>query len=95
MEHVLWTDKENKCGLDFSKAVVISCDSYIDQSRIPHIRQNEFDSLRGKEYLIKQRLIKHISEYKKAKTALHISRNLTLCKFSTMQYFEKYIDKII
>ncbi|MCL1872537.1 MAG: hypothetical protein FWF85_00275 [Clostridiales bacterium] len=93
-EHVLWTDKNNRCGLDFSKAVVIADEKYIDNTKKPFIRQNEFDSLRGKEYIIKQKLIKHISEYKAAKTALHIYRNKLLCQYSTMQYFEEHIKDI-
>ena len=93
--HVLWTDKHNKCGLDFSKAVVIARADYIDNDNIPHIRQNEFDALRGKEYRVKQRLLKYISDYMKAKTAQHIERNKILCQYSTMQYFEEYITNAI
>ena len=93
-EHVLWTDKENSCGLDFSKAVVIVDDKYIDKNKKPHIRQNEFDSLRGKEYIVKKKMLKHIADYKKAKTALHIKRNKLLCQYSTMQYFEEYFENI-
>ena len=90
-KHVLWTDKPNRCGLDFSKAVVITDDSYVDKDKRPYIRQNEFDSLRGKEYIVKQKLLKYISDYKKAKLKQDIERNRTLCRYSTMQYFEEYI----
>lgn len=93
-KHVLWTDKPNKCGLDFSKAVVIVNDSYIDKTTIPHIRQNEFDSLRGKEHIVKQKMIKYISDYRDAKEKPNIERNRILCQYSTMQYFEEYIDEI-
>jgi len=93
-KHVLWTDKRKMCGLDFSKAVVIVDDSYIDKTTTPHIRQNEFDSLRGKEYIVKQKMLKYISNYKKAKTALNVERNKVLCQYSSMQYFEEYINKI-
>lgn len=93
-DHVLWTDKRNGCGLDFSKAVVIIDEKYIDKATRPYIRQDEFDSLRGKEYIVKQKLIKYISDYKKAKTELHINRNKLLCQYSTMQYFEEYIKDI-
>ena len=93
-EHVLWTDKSKNCGLDFSKAVVIVDEKYINATQAPYIRQNEFDSLRGKEYIIKQNLIKHINNYKMAKKMLHIKRNELLCGFSTMQYFEEYIENI-
>ena len=91
-DHVLWTDKSQSCGLDFSKAVVIISEEYIDNNKKPYIRQNEFNSLRGKEYIVKQKMLKHIKDYKKAKEKLHIERNRVLCQFSTMQYFEKYIE---
>jgi protein AbiQ len=93
-EHVLWTDKGNACGLDFSKAVVITDDRYIDKSRQPYIRQNEFDSLRGKEYIVKQKLLKYIAAYKDAESKPHIARKRRLRQFSTMQYFEEYIEDI-
>jgi protein AbiQ len=93
-KHVLWTNKLEKCGLDFSKAVVIVDDKYIDKTTEPHIRQNEFDSLRGKEYIVEQKMLKYISDYKKAKTELNIERNKILCQYSTMQYFEEYIGNI-
>lgn len=64
--HVLWTDKENNCGVDFSKAVVIKEEDYIDSVKEPHLRQNEFDALRGKDYKIKTKMAKYIADYKKA-----------------------------
>lgn len=91
--HVLWTDKEHGCGLDFSKTVVLTTADYIDTSRKPYLRPNEFDALRGKEYIVKQRLKKYIADYKKAKSRLDIPRNRQLCQFSTLQYFEEYIFK--
>ena len=90
--HVLWTDKENKCGLDFSKAVVISNPLYIDGDKVPHIRQNEFDALRGKDYRIKQKMIKYIETYKKAKGKDDkISRSIV--EKSTLKYFEIYLKE--
>lgn len=93
-KHVLWTNKECGCGLDYSKAVILLKDEYIDNSISPHIRQDEFESLRGKEYIIAQGMIKYIKEYIEAKSMLHIERNQALCRFSTMQYFEEYIKDI-
>jgi protein AbiQ len=91
-QHVLWTDRANKCGLDFSKAVIIiDSQKYIDNLRQPIIRQNEFDTLRGKEHIIETSLMKYVTKYKDAKNNLHISRNSLLVKCSTLQYFEKYI----
>lgn len=31
------TDKENSCGIDFTKAVYIKDKKYIDNDRVPHI----------------------------------------------------------
>lgn len=90
--HVLWTDKKNHCGVDFSKAVVIEDDRYIDEVREPHLRQNEFDALRGKDYKIKQKMEKYIMQYKKAKENLEKPINKMLVRYSTLQYFEKYLD---
>lgn len=89
--HVLWTDKVNHCGVDFSKAVVIKEESYIDMSKEPHLRQNEFDALRGKDYKIKTKMQAYIEKYKKAKQDLTKPVNQMLVKYSTLQYFEEEI----
>lgn len=89
--HALYTDKANRCGVDFSKAVVLLHVSDVDHSRSPHIRQNEFDFLRGKEHLVAQKMLQYIAAYKKAKRRLDVPRNATLCQYSTLQYFERYI----
>lgn len=89
--HVLWTDKANHCGVDFSKAVVIKDDDYIDMTVEPHLRQNEFDALRGKDYKIKTKMEKYIENYKKAKKDLSKPVNQNLVKYSTLQYFEEEI----
>lgn len=65
--HVIWTDKANHCGVGLSKAVVISDESFIDLVTEPHLRQNEFDVLRGKDFKIKTKMKKYIADYKKAK----------------------------
>ncbi len=36
--HVFWTDKNNHCGIDFSKAVIITDEKYIDTTVTPYIR---------------------------------------------------------
>lgn len=89
--HVLWTDKKNNCGVDFSKAVVIIDNNYIDMTREPHLRQNEFDALRGKDYKIKQKMKKYIEKYKQAKENPEDPINRKLLRYSTLQYFEEYL----
>ena len=90
--HVIWTDKENNCGLDFSKAVVITKPAKYISGIKPYIRDNEFKVLKQlDEYTISQKLQKYIKDYKKAKKALKVKRNRELVSYSTLQYFEKYI----
>lgn len=90
--HALMTDPENGCGVDFSKAVAISDRTkYLDFENKPKIRQNEFDALRGKEYIILQKFKKYIKDYKRAKNRLDVERNAELVRKSTLQYFEEFI----
>lgn len=90
--YVIWTDKENSCGIDFTKAVVIEKpDQYISDAQ-PHIRPDEFKVLkRIDEYRVQQKLQQYIKDYKKAKLHPEVPRNKRLIEFSTLQYFEKYI----
>lgn len=91
--HALLTDEENKCGLDFSKAVVITDTArYIDSSRFPHIRQNEFDALRGKEHIIKVGMLRYIRAYEKALERPDVPRNAKLLEYSTLQYFPEFVQ---
>lgn len=90
-KHAFWTDKPNGCGLDFSKSVVLTGPEDIDPTRVPHIRPNEFDALRGKDYEIQQGLLRYIRAYRKAAQRLDVPRNQLLCRFSTLQYFEEYL----
>lgn len=92
-KHAIFTDKENGCGLDLSKAVVITDPTkYIDHERIPHIRPNEFKALKNvSQYEVRRRLLAYIAEYKEAKRRPEIERNRNLLQCSTLQYFEEYI----
>lgn len=64
------TDKEKRCGVDYTKAVLVTDEArYIEQERKPHIRPNEFDALRGKEYKIKCGMQKYIEVYQKPNKA--------------------------
>lgn len=90
-KHVLWTNEAAGCGLDFSKAVVITKSEYINRSQRPHIRQDEFNSLKGKEFIVRQKMEQYIRDYKKAAARLDVPRNKELCRYSTLQYFERYI----
>ena len=93
-KHVYWTDKDNLCGLDFSKSVVIEDKKYIDVEAKPFIRANERRNLFGKEYEVKNGLLDYIYEYKKAKKKQNKHSKKRLLQYSTLQYFEKYLDLV-
>ncbi|MGN0629522.1 MAG: type III toxin-antitoxin system TenpIN family toxin [Oscillospiraceae bacterium] len=91
--HVFWTNKEKRCGIDFGNTVaIIDVERYIDTSSKPRIRQDEFNALKGKDYVVKQKLIKYLDDYKKARANMKIPRNRTLVEKSSLQYFEDILD---
>jgi protein AbiQ len=89
-QNVLWTNKQQKHGLDFTKAILILDDSYIDSERV-YIRSDEHKHLLGKEQRVKEKMEKCIADYKKAKLDLTLEHNKEYCSYSSLQYFEDYI----
>ena len=85
--YAFFTDREIKCGIDYSKAVVVDRPEYIDQQTRPHLRQNEFEALRGNEFAVQKGFEKYIKLYKKAVRSGH-SRYQSLIKYSTLQNYE-------
>lgn len=91
-DYVIWTDKENGCGMDFSKAVVIENPAEYISTAKPYMRPAEFEVLKNiNAHTIEQKMRSYIKTYKKAKQHIDISRNRNIVQFSTLQYFEKYI----
>lgn len=91
-EHVIWTDKANGCGIDFSKAVAISKpDKYIS-TQTPYIRPNEFAVLKKiNKHTVVQKMQQYMKAYQAAKAHPEIPRNKQLINFSALQYFEEYL----
>jgi protein AbiQ len=89
--NVFWTDKPNRCGIDYSKAVIIEDTKYIDTTLKPYIRQAEFKALLGKERDVVRGLLDYIEKYKAARINPSKHDEMFFLPFSTMQYFEKYI----
>ena len=85
------TDVDNRCGVDYSKAIVLSEIRYIDKERKPYIRKNEFDALRGKEYIIESGMRKYLRSFRKAMKKPDVPRNATLIQYSTLKYFIKLL----
>ena len=89
--HAFFTNKRERCGVDYSKAIVILDNDYIDSTRKVFLRDNEYKKLRGKDYTIKQQFIAYIELYKQAKIDDTIDHRNEILSFSTLQYFEEYI----
>lgn len=91
-DYAIWTDKQNGCGLDFTKAVVIEKPAEYISGIKPHIRPDEFKVLkRIDNHAVIQKLQQYIKTYKKAKEHLDVERNKRLVQYSTLQYFEGYL----
>lgn len=90
-EHAFWTDKPNRCGIDYSKAVMITDQKYIDKSLTPHLRQNEFEAIRGQEFNIYKGFLSYINKYRKAKKSGH-PRYRNLLEFSTLQNYPELFE---
>jgi len=89
--HAYFTNKKEKCGVDYSKAVVITKEEYVDYETKVFLRPEEYRKLKGKDYIITKQFLKYIDLYKKAKKDKSIPHREDILKFSTLQYFEAYI----
>ena len=85
--YAFFTDPENRCGIDYSKAVVVDKPEYIDEKTRPHLRPNEFEALRGNEYAVQKGFEKYLKLYKKAVRSGH-PRYRSLVEYSTLQNYE-------
>jgi protein AbiQ len=81
----------NTSGLDFTKAVVVTEQKYVDAAPVT-IRSNEFRFLAQREHEIGAKFAAYVGRYKKecrrrAETPSLPESNL--CKYSTLKYFHK------
>ncbi|MCI6366572.1 MAG: hypothetical protein MR911_08765 [Spirochaetia bacterium] len=79
-------------GLDYTKALVITRDDYIDITRYPEIDHKEFNYIKFKEREIKIAFSKFVQDHKKD-VVRHI-KNPSIpenprFKYCTLQYFKK------
>lgn len=89
--NAFFTDIQNRCGIDYTKTVILNKDSYIIDSfnnNPIRLRENEYRALFGKKHKIIKGVIKYIKEYKRAvKNKAQFKSNSF--KYSTLQYFHK------
>lgn len=86
------TNPITNSGLDYTKAVVISSEEYIDTSKYPEIEHKEYNYIKFKEREIKKAFSKFIAEYKK--DYLRHKKNPSIpessrFKYTALQYFKK------
>ena len=87
-QYVFYTNKACLCGLDYTKAVVITDQTLqIDHTRQPVVRQDEFDALRGREHDIMQGMHHYLHDYRHALQHQSHPRNAQIIKMSALQYF--------
>lgn len=86
-EYAFWTDREKRCGIDYSKAVVIDKEEYVIGRQRLVLRPREFDAIRGQEFNIYRGFVSYINTYKKARRSGH-RRYASMLKFSTLQYYD-------
>jgi len=86
---VFWTDRDNGCGLDYSKTVIVDTQRHIRHDRKPVIRKVEFKALLRQEAKIEAGLLRYINTYKKALTSPNNPRSQHILAFSTLKYFHQ------
>lgn len=77
-------------GLDYTKAVVIECPSYIDNTAA-QIESKDFAALKGNERKVEAGFRRYIALYKKALQYPNNKHYESIVKFSSLQYFKKYL----
>lgn len=87
--YAIWSDKENRCGIDLTKAVPITEDDILSKAQI---RENEFQALKGKDYIVVKKFQSFIQKYNHAKQNPNLISSKSILRFSSLQYFEKYLE---
>lgn len=80
------------CGLDYTKAVVIADERYIDAGRA-QIEQREFNAIKSREAQIIREFSKYLKTYRRAMEHRDESCYSNIIRYSSLQYFEEYILK--
>lgn len=75
-------------GLDFSKAVPILDESYVDMTRRAYVRPDELPLIRRSRGAIKDGMRAYLDLYREARKHPRRRRNAHLISYSTLQYFE-------
>ena len=86
------SNPQTNSGLDFTKAVIILKDEYIDTTRYPEIEHKEFNYIKFKEKEIKLAFEKFVNDYKKDVIRHNKNPNIPAnprFQYCALQYFKK------
>ena len=78
------------CGLDYTKAVLILDESYLDPAR-PQIEQREFNALKGQDARILREFSRYLKLYRKALQNRSNPHYANILRYSALQYFESHL----
>jgi len=87
--YAFWTDRENHCGLDYSKAMIVDVGRHVRLDSRPVIRKIEFKALVGKDTDVVNGLCRYIQIYKDAVARPDHPRSKMVLQCSTLKYFHK------
>lgn len=78
-------------GLDYTKAVIVSEPGFIASGK-PQIETAEFQIIKTQEDRIVREMHRYIKLYMKAKEHANNPHYAKILQYSTLQYFEEYLD---
>ena len=81
----------DQCGIDYSKAVVISDERFVGSAR-PIIEQIEFNALKGKDALIESGMRRYLAVYRKAVRYPKNVHYQSIRRCSSLQYFHSELQ---
>ena len=87
-KHAFFTYGE--CGLDYTKAIVIWDEEFIDSSHV-QIEQIEFNAIKGKEYRIQTGMRNYLALYRKAVKYRDNHHYDVIRECSSLQHFHKQL----
>lgn len=81
----------DEAGLDYTKAVIISDIQFLSDDK-PSIESKEFAIIKREENKIRYEFSRYVNQYKRAMKHPDNPRNINILKYSTLQYFEEYLQ---
>lgn len=94
-KHAYFTDSVNRCGVDFTKAVIINNKEYIIKNKVPIIRPHEYLKLVKSNDIIFKKFSRYLKGYIKAvkANAIETLQSYTY-KYTTLCYFHKELGLV-